>query len=120
EELDAAEREAALRDLGLEPGAAIPPQLRAQIRALEEDQKRRATRSLRDGIDRILTDLLSLYRDMLLSVMRGGLELVNSEFADRISETASRWGAVRVLEAVSAVENARERLSRAVTPGLVL
>ena len=120
EQLDAAEREDALRGLGLAPGAAIPPQLRAQIRALEEDQKRRATRSLRDGIDRILTDLLSLYRDMLLAVLQSGLEPVNLEQQPRIEEIGRRWGAVRVLAAVEAVEEARARLNRAVTPGLVL
>lgn len=120
EQLDAAEREDALRNLGLAPGAAVPPQLRAQIRALEEEQKRRATRSLRDGIDRILTDLLSLYRDMLLTVMRSGLELVNLEQGERIAHLAEQWGAVRALAAVSAVETARERLHRAVGPGLVL
>jgi len=114
EQLDASEREDAMRNLGLAPGAAIPPQLRSQIRALEEDQKRRATRSLRDGIDRILTDLLSLYRDMLLSVMRAGLEPVNLEQADRIADLAGRWGAVRALAAVSAVESARARLHHAV------
>ena len=120
EQLDAAEREDALRGLGLAPGAAIPPQLRAQIRALEEDQKRRATRSLRDGIDRILTDLLSLYRDMLLGVMGAGLEPINREQEARLDGIAREWGAVRVLAAVEAVERARERLNRAVTPGLVL
>ena len=102
------------------PGAAVPPQLRAQIRALEEDQKRRATRSLRDGIDRILTDLLSLYRDAALEALGAGLELVNREQAARIAELAEGWGAERVLGAVAAVEQARDRLSRGVTPGLVL
>ena len=120
EQLDAAEREDAMRELGLAPGAAIPPQLRAQIKALEEDQKRRATRSLRDGIDRILTDLLSLYRDMLLSVLGGGLEPVNLEQRARIDQLAQQWGAIRTLAAVSSVETARDRLSRGVTPGLAL
>lgn len=120
EQLDEAERASALRNLGIAPGAPVPPKLRAQLKALEEDQKRRATRSLRDGIDRILTDLLSLYRDMLLSVLQANLELVNQEQAERIAETASRWGALRTLEAVRAAERARERLGRGVTPGLVL
>lgn len=120
EELDAAEREQALRGLGIAPGAAIPPQLRAQIRGLEEDQKRRATRSLRDGIDRILTDLLSLYRDAVLTAQGAGLGLVNREQAARITELAEGWGAARVLDAVAAVEEARDRLNRGVTPGLVL
>jgi DNA polymerase-3 subunit delta' len=45
---DGEERDAALRSLGVEPGGTVPPALRSQLRALEEDQKRRATRSLRD------------------------------------------------------------------------
>lgn len=120
EQLDARERESALRSLGIEAGAAIPPQMRAQIRALEEDQKRRAKRSLADGVDRILTDLLSLYRDVLLLGMHRGAELVNRERAASIAELAERWRPEQTLSAVSAVEQARDRLGRAITPGLVL
>jgi DNA polymerase-3 subunit delta' len=120
EQLDAVEREEALRNLGISAGAAIPPKLRAQLRNLEEDQSRRAKRSLRDGIDRVLTDLLSLYRDVLLTSLGAGLELVNVEHQARIEELATQWGAERALEAVSMVEQARDRLVRAVTPGLVL
>ncbi|GAA1612345.1 DNA polymerase III subunit delta' [Leucobacter chromiireducens] len=132
EERDAREREDAMRSLGLAPGAAIPPQMRAQMRALEEDQKRRATRSLRDGIDRILTDLLSVFRDILLQALilehaeasgqepTEAIELINREEAAQIAERAERWGAARALAVVSAVETARERLGRGITPGLVL
>lgn len=120
EQLDAVEREEALRNLGISAGAAIPPKLRSQLRNLEEDQSRRAKRSLRDGIDRVLTDLLSLYRDVLLTSLGAGLELVNLEHQARIEELATQWGADRALEAVSMVEQARDRLVRAVTPGLVL
>jgi len=124
EQLDAVEREEALRGLGLAPGAAIPPQLRATIRALEEDQKRRAIRSLRDGIDRILTDLLSLYRDVTLTALaesrQGAVDLINAEHGGRVIELAERWGVDGSLAAVTAVEAARQRLTRAVTPGLVL
>lgn len=120
EHLDAVERDDAMRGLGLAPGAAIPPQLRSQMKALEDDQKRRATRSLRDGIDRILTDLLSLYRDLALTVLGSGLELVNLEQRERIEQLARQWGAIRALAAVSAVETARSRLTRGVNPGLVL
>ncbi|MGW9020757.1 DNA polymerase III subunit delta' [Leucobacter chromiiresistens] len=120
ETLDQREREDALRSLGLAAGAAIPPQMRSQIRALEEDQKRRATRSLRDGIDRILTDLLSLFRDVLLTALHGEPALINRERAAAIADLAERWGAERALAVVTAVEVARERLGRGITPGLVL
>ncbi len=118
--LDERERAHAMRDMGLAPGATIPPQLRSQFKALEEDQKRRATRSLRDGIDRILTDLLSLARDVLLCALDAGLSLINAEHAAEIRQLSERWGAGGALAAVDAIEGARDRLARGVTPGLVL
>ena len=120
EQLDAREREEALRGLGIEPGGAVPPALRSQLKALEEDQKRRAKRSVRDGIDRILTDLLSLYRDVLLTGMDADAQLINAEEADRIGDLAEGWGPRRAMGAVTALEEARERLAHGVTPGLVL
>lgn len=125
ERLDQRERDDAMRNLGLAPGAAIPPKLRSQVKALEEEQDRRRKRSLRDGIDRILTDLLSLYRDVLLTsldAVRDGsaVELVNTEAGAAIRDLAERWSPEQALAAVAAVEEARERLGRAITPGLVL
>lgn len=125
EQLDAGERENAMRSLGLSPGAAIPPKLRSQVKALEEDQERRRKRSLRDGIDRILTDLLSLYRDVVLTSL-GAIgeghptELVNIEAGAAIRDLAERWSPEQTLAVVSATEEARARLARAITPGLVL
>lgn len=120
EERNEQEREAALRDLGITPGSPVPPQLRAQIRALEDDQKRRAIRRLRDGVDRILVDLLTLYRDALLIALDAGIDLTNIEHAAQIAEFARSRGTAGALAAVSAVEAARERLNRGVTPGLVI
>ena len=120
EMLDANERADAMRNMGLAPGAAIPPALRSQIKALEEDQKRRATRSLRDGLDRILTDLLSLYRDVLLTSMHAGAELVNLEQQAHIERLAQNWHEHLALDVIDAIETARMRLARGVTPGLVL
>lgn len=150
EMLDARERDDAMRNLGLNPGAPIPPKLRSQMKALEDDQERRRKRSLRDGIDRILTDLLSLYRDVLLASLgaigehaigepamgeaasrdgsapgssfdrNSAAEFINEEAAPAIRELAERWSPEQALAAVSAVEEARVRLGRAITPGLVL
>lgn len=120
EQLDAGERADAMRNLGLAPGAAIPPKLRSQVKALEEDQERRKKRSLRDGIDRILTDLLSLYRDVLLTTLGSEPQLVNAEAGAAIRELAERWTPEQALAVISATEEARERLARAITPGLVL
>lgn len=119
-ERDTAERADILRSMGIAEGAAIPAQLRSQVKALEDDQKRRATRSLRDGIDRIFTDLLSLYRDVLLVSLGSGVQLVNIEHTDRIEAKAAEWGSDVSLDAFETVETARQQLARGVTPGLVL
>ena len=120
EERDAREREDALRSLGVEPGGTVPPQLRAQIKALEDDQKRRATRSLRDGLDRILIDLTSLYRDVLLLQLGAGLEPVNAAIAPALEAAARECGPEHTLAILDALAEARERLEGNVAPALVL
>lgn len=119
-ELDDREREETLRNLGVAPGAAIPASLRSQIKALEDDQKRRATRNLRDGIDRILTDLLSLYRDILMVQLGAGVELVNQEHDLGIQRIARAKSPEATLGVIDAIETSRERIARNVTPGLAL
>ncbi|MBX3194086.1 MAG: DNA polymerase III subunit delta' [Microbacteriaceae bacterium] len=120
EEHDAEERERALRSLGIEPGAAVPPGLRGQIKALEDDQKRRATRSLRDGIDRILVDLLSLYRDILLIQLGVGSEPVNLAIQGELDAAAARCEPADTLRTLDAIAQARERIEGNVAPALAL
>ncbi|MDQ1607909.1 MAG: polymerase subunit delta [Microbacteriaceae bacterium] len=120
EERDAEERESALRSLGVEPGATLPPSLRAQLRQLEDDQKRRATRSLRDGIDRILVDLLSLYRDVVMLQLGSDSALVNRELADQLERLSARTSPAATLAAMDAIAVARERIDANVAPALAL
>ncbi len=120
EERDAEERASALRSLGVEPGGTIPPALRAQLKSLEEDQKRRATRSLRDGLDRIMVDLLSLFRDILLVQLGSGVELVNAEIAGRVQGAASSATPAQTLSTLDAIATARRRIGNNVAPALAL
>jgi len=120
EERDAEEREHALRSLGVEPGGTVPPALRAQLRAMEEDQKRRATRGLRDGIDRILVDLLSLYRDLLLLQLGVELEPVNLAMQDRLHDASRACTPAETLATMDAIATARKRIEGNVTPALAL
>lgn len=120
EERDAEERASALQSLGVQEGATVPAQLRAQLRQLEDDQKRRATRSLRDGIDRILTDLLSLYRDILVLQLGAGSELVNGELGERLHSAASGSTAAQTLATMDAIQQARERIDGNVAPALAI
>ncbi len=119
-EREALEREAALRSLGIEPGGTVPPALRGSLKALEEDQKRRATRSVRDGVDRVLVDLLSLHRDVLLLQLGADLELVNESMRARLEEAARRGSAEQSLAALDAIAQARRRVEGNTPPLLAI
>ncbi len=114
------ERAAALRSLGVEPGAAVPAALRASLKALEEDQKRRATRSVRDGIDRVLVDLMSLHRDVLLLQLGAGLELVNEAIRGDLEVAARDRSAELSLASLDAISLARRRIDGNMPPTLAL
>lgn len=120
QERDAEERDAALRSLGIEPGGTIPPALRSHIKALEEDQKRRATRSLRDGLDRILVDIMSLYRDLLLLGLGAPTELVNLSMRDRLAEHLPSVPPAAALEILDSVSQTRQRIAANVAALLAL
>ncbi|HEU0257023.1 MAG TPA: DNA polymerase III subunit delta', partial [Microbacteriaceae bacterium] len=119
-QLDTEEREHALRALGVEPGARIPPALRGQVRRLEEAQKRRATRGLRDGLDRILVDLLSVFRDVGALQLGAGVPLVNAEAEEALRAWAVRARPQGVLAVLDAVAQARGRLAGNVAPALAV
>lgn len=119
-ERDEEERAAALRSLGLEPGATVPPALRASLKALEDDQKRRATRSVRDGIDRVLVDLMSLYRDLLMLQLGSGLELVNEAVRGDLELASRAASAEQSLAALDAIAVARRRIEGNTPPQLAL
>jgi DNA polymerase III subunit delta' len=114
------ERAAALRSLGIEPGASVPMGLRASLKALEEDQKRRATRSVRDGIDRVLVDLMSLYRDLALLQLGAEVELVNEAIRGQLDAAARASTAEQSLLALDAIALARRRIEGNTPPLLAL
>jgi DNA polymerase-3 subunit delta' len=120
EERDAEERESALRSLGIEPGGTIPPALRGQLKSLEEDQKRRATRSLRDGLDRIMVDLLSLYRDILLLQLGATTEPINLSIQPELVAAGQKSTSARTLATMDAIAVARRRIDGNVSPALAL
>ncbi|MFE6997457.1 DNA polymerase III subunit delta' [Microbacterium sp. NPDC057659] len=119
-ERDAAERAALLRTVGIAEGQAVPPALRTQISALEDDQKKRATRSLRDGIDRVLTDLQSMYRDLIMLQYGRGDDLINRELEGELRALAESWPIERTLIVLDHLADTRESLERNVAPLLAL
>ncbi len=120
EERDAAERTQLLRALGAEGSPTIPSALRGQVRQLEEEQKRRATRAQRDVLDRAMVDLLSLYRDVLVVQLRTGIDLVNVEHEDWIRSLVSSSTPEQTVRRMDAIGEARTRLAGNVAPLLAV
>lgn len=119
-ERDEAERSGLLRTLGIAEGAAVPPAVRSQLSALEDEQKRRATRSLRDGIDRVLTDLESMFRDVLMLQFGRDAVLINRELEPELRALAAAWSPERTLTVVDRIGVTRENLELNAAPLLAL
>ncbi len=119
-ERDQDEKEALLRTLGLAPGDNIPPNLRSDLKNLEEGQKRRATRSVRDGLDRILVDLLSLYRDVLTMQISSASPLINEELRSSVEKIAGNSTAAESIHKLEAIALARKRIDANVRDLMVL
>lgn len=119
-ERDAAERAALLHSLGAEGAGTLPPAVRAQVKQLEENQKRRATRAQRDVLDRALLDVLSLYRDVLVVQLGAEVDLVNAELADEIDRLARASTPEETVRRMDAVGLARERIGANVAPLLAV
>ncbi|PWJ53325.1 DNA polymerase-3 subunit delta' [Quadrisphaera granulorum] len=119
-ERDAAERADLLRSLGAEAAGSLPPALRSQVKALEDDQKKRATRAKRDVLDRALVDLASLYRDVLVVQLGAGVDLVNAELGREVAGLARRGGPEQTLARLDAIATARRRISANVNPLLAV
>ncbi|MFE4726266.1 DNA polymerase III subunit delta' [Microbacterium sp. NPDC056736] len=119
-ERNEAERATLLRTLGIAEGAAVPPAVRSQLSALEDEQKRRATRSLRDGIDRVLTDLESMFRDTLMLQFGREGDLINRELESELRALAAAWTPERTLAVVDRIAATRENLELNAAPVLAL
>ncbi|WP_062465371.1 DNA polymerase III subunit delta' [Demequina soli] len=120
EERDAEEKAQLMATLGMEEGGRVPPALRAQLRQLEENQKRRATRHKRDVLDRAITDLMSLYRDVVIAQTGAGVAMVNTAHEGHVRDLASRTTLADTLRCLDALGTARERLAGNVAPLLAV
>jgi DNA polymerase-3 subunit delta' len=111
-EQDEAERKELLISMGVSEESKLAPSARAQLRRLEESQKRRATRSKRDGLDRILIDLMGLYRDVL-NIQLGAKEpLINVDLVPQITKLANESTQAQSIHNIEEIEKVRYRMDR--------
>lgn len=119
-ERDARERAELMRALGMEGETKVPPALRAQVRQLEEDQKRRAKRARTDVLDRAMIDLLSFYRDVLATQMGSDVDRVNVDLGDAVDQAARSTRPDQSLARIAAIEECRVRLRSNAAPLLAV
>jgi len=119
EEKNEGEKAKLLAAYGIDDGK-VPANLRSEFRALEENQKRRNTRALRDGIDRILTDTESLFRDVLSIQLGAETQLINQELAQEIELRANLTTAESSIGVLEAISLSRTRLASNVRDLVVL
>lgn len=108
------------RSLGIEDGAKIPREYRKVIKDFRDELERQRRRSERDGIDRVMIDLLSLYRDVLTVQYGADVPLMNLDFEKEIRRIAAESDVAQSLRRIEAIGQARERLEANVTPLLAL
>ena len=111
-EIDEAERKELFLSMGVSEESKLNPSSRAQLRRLEEAQKRRATRSKRDGLDRILIDLMGLYRDVLSIQLGTGELLINVDLVQEITKLANESTQSQSIHNIEEIEKVRKRLER--------
>jgi len=120
-ERDVAEKSRLMETLGADLSARVqPPHVRAQVSALEREQKGRATRFVRDVIDRSLMDLLSVYRDALIVHTGASIGLVNQDMTEQIRQLTRVLSPEQLLGCMDAIGTARERIDANVNTLLAL
>ena len=92
---------------------------RAAFSELERDHKARLKRRVLDSVDRQLTELLSVYRDVLVLQTRAGGHLVNEEQRGEIDELARRTTPEDTLHRIDAVYEARRQMMEFNVPPLL-
>ena len=106
----AAERAELLAMLGVAEGERVAPTLRAQVRRLEEQQKRRARRIQTDTLIRAVADIQTVLRDALTLQLGAQAPLLNEYLREPLQEYAARTSPAQTLSDVQAVETTLRRL----------
>lgn len=120
----AAAQEAEFRRInGLAEGERIPPSLRGAYNqiAKKDEVKRLVTRRTRDVLDRALTSIASIYRDVavLHNNAEASVGLVNLENRSAITELSTRLNRTAAVARLDEIATARKRLAGNGNPTLV-
>ena len=121
-EVEATERQALMQAYGEggRGGGSVRSRAAGALKELEREQRNRRRRMLRDELDRVLLDLLGLYRDVLLVLSGSEVPLINAEMAAELGTLAGSLNAAGVLDRLDAITHARDALVADGSEDLVL
>lgn len=91
-----------------------------QLRDLEEKQKKRRTRTIRDTLDLSLVDLAGLYRDALMQASGASIPAIHPDFGPLAEELAGKVRPEGLVACLDAITKAREHLQQNVRPETAL
>ncbi len=92
---------------------------RAAVSQLDKEVKARERRAVNDTVDRVLMDLVSVYRDVIMLQQGSGRSLVNEELRADLAELGRRTTAEDNLRRIDAIYTAREQMLEFNTPPLL-
>ena len=118
-EHDAREKEELDRAYGVVERGRRPREYAPALRELEKSQKARAKRRHLDVVDRGLTDLVSVYRDVLALQVGAPGQLVNEEVRGELQRLAESSTPELNLRRIDAVFEAREQMLEFNVPPLL-
>ncbi len=123
-EVDAKERtelEVALGAGGTGKGATAAARgTTAALKELEERQKVRQKRALRDALDRALIDLAGFYRDVLVRRLTAPVAAVHGDATDDVGRAAAAWSPESTLRRLEAVLECRTAIDANVKPQIAV
>lgn len=105
-------------NLGYSGKGSKPRHLAAAVKSLEEEQKLRHKRMVRDSLDRTLSEFTALFRDVLVWQLQADAALVNSDIADVSRKLATQHAPEQTVQILDAILEARRRLEGNVAPVL--
>ena len=90
------------------------------VKELEKEQKSRATRMVRDYLDRALLDLSTLYRDILLIQSNSTDSLINQDLVEEIKQLAQATRPEQTLAKIESILKTRRNLAHNAAPLLLI
>jgi DNA polymerase-3 subunit delta' len=90
------------------------------VKELEKEQKSRATRMVRDYLDRALLDLSTLYRDILLIQSNSTDSLINQDLIEEIKRLAQVTRPEQTVAKIESILKTRWNLAHNAAPLLLI